>query len=127
MSHLLTDSRPAWLGLWDASDLRELTTPPDPSSAPARSRPTHQALHPQGMCSRPEPGEPLRRVAVIGGTHGNEMSGICLARYWLQAPGELQRPSFFVAPVLANPAATAACRRYMDYDLNRAFTSALLT
>nr|KAF6323952.1 aminoacylase 3 [Myotis myotis] len=79
------------------------------------------------MCSRPEPPEPLRRVAVVGGTHGNEMSGVCLARYWLRAPGELQRPSFSAVPVLANPAATAACRRYVDCDLNRAFTSAFLT
>ncbi|XP_015424504.1 PREDICTED: N-acyl-aromatic-L-amino acid amidohydrolase (carboxylate-forming) isoform X2 [Myotis davidii] len=77
------------------------------------------------MCSRPEP--PLRHVAVVGGTHGNEMSGVYLARYWLRAPGELQRPSFSAVPMLANPVATAACRRYVDCDLNRAFTSAFLT
>lgn len=75
----------------------------------------------------PVPREPLRRVAVTGGTHGNEMSGVCLARYWMQAPGELQRPSFSAMPLLANPAATAACRRYVDRDLNRTFTSAFLT
>ncbi|KAK1335631.1 hypothetical protein QTO34_003423 [Cnephaeus nilssonii] len=79
------------------------------------------------MCSRPEPREPLRRVAVVGGTHGNEMSGVYLARHWLRAPGELRRPSFSAVPVLANPAATAACRRYVDCDLNRTFTSAFLT
>ncbi|XP_066108319.1 N-acyl-aromatic-L-amino acid amidohydrolase (carboxylate-forming) isoform X2 [Saccopteryx bilineata] len=80
------------------------------------------------MCSRPPvPREPLRRVAVTGGTHGNEMSGIYLARYWLQAPRELQRPSFSAVPVLANPAATAACRRYLGRDLNRTFTSTFLT
>ncbi|XP_023599618.1 LOW QUALITY PROTEIN: N-acyl-aromatic-L-amino acid amidohydrolase (carboxylate-forming) [Myotis lucifugus] len=79
------------------------------------------------MCSRPAPREPLRRVAVIGGTHGNEMSGVHLARHWLRALGELQRPSFSAVPVLANPAATAACRRYVDCDLNRAFTGAFLT
>lgn len=71
--------------------------------------------------------EPLRRVAVIGGTHGNEMSGVCLVQHWLQAPGELQRPSFAAEPVLANPAASAACRRYVDCDLNRAFTTSFLT
>ncbi|XP_045710987.1 N-acyl-aromatic-L-amino acid amidohydrolase (carboxylate-forming) [Phyllostomus hastatus] len=79
------------------------------------------------MCSLPVPREPLRRVAVAGGTHGNEMSGVYLARQWLQAPGELQRPSFSTTPVLANPAAAAACRRYVDRDLNRTFTSAVLT
>lgn len=79
------------------------------------------------MCSLPVPREPLRRVAVTGGTHGNEMSGVCLAQHWLRAPRELQRPSFSAMPVLANPAATAACRRYMDRDLNRTFTNTVLT
>ncbi|XP_059105289.1 N-acyl-aromatic-L-amino acid amidohydrolase (carboxylate-forming)-like [Peromyscus eremicus] len=78
------------------------------------------------MCSLPVPREPLRRVAVTGGTHGNEMCGVHLVRQWLQAPGELQRPSFSAMPVLANPAATAACRRYMDRDLNRIFTLTFL-
>lgn len=70
--------------------------------------------------------EPLLRVAVTGGTHGNEMCGVYLARYWLKFPGELQRPSFSAMPVLANPAATAACHRYMDRDLNRTFTLTFL-
>ncbi|KAL4696533.1 hypothetical protein H8959_002231 [Pygathrix nigripes] len=78
------------------------------------------------MCSLPVPREPLRRVAVTGGTHGNEMSGVYLARHWLQSPAELQRLSFSTVPVLANPAATAACRRYVDHDLNRTFTSSFL-
>lgn len=78
------------------------------------------------MCSRPEPREPLCRVAVVGGTHGDEMSGVTLAGLWLRAPGELRRPSFCAVPVLANPAAAAARRRYVDRDLNRTFTSALL-
>lgn len=64
---------------------------------------------------------------MIGGTHSNKMSGVYLAQYWLQAPGELQRPSFSAVPVLANPAATAVCHHYVDCDLNRAFTSAFLT
>ncbi|KAM6158109.1 N-acyl-aromatic-L-amino acid amidohydrolase (carboxylate-forming) [Rhynchocyon petersi] len=78
------------------------------------------------MCSLPVPREPLRRVAVTGGTHGNEMSGVYLARHWLREPGELQRPSFSAIPVIANPEATAACRRYVGRDLNRTFTSLFL-
>lgn len=78
------------------------------------------------MCSVPVPREPLCRVAVVGGTHGNEMSGVYLARHWLRHPGELQRPSFSATPVLANPVAAAACRRYVDCDLNRSFTDTLL-
>ncbi|XP_005384354.1 PREDICTED: N-acyl-aromatic-L-amino acid amidohydrolase (carboxylate-forming) [Chinchilla lanigera] len=79
------------------------------------------------MCSLPIPLEPLCRVAVTGGTHGNEMSGVYLARHWLRAPGELQRPSFSAVPVLANPAATAVCRRHIGRDLNRTFTNTFLT
>lgn len=80
-----------------------------------------------GMCSLPVPQEPLRRVAVTGGTHGNEMSGVYLVRQWLRTPVDLQRPSFSAVPVLANPAATAVCRRYIGRDLNRTFTSTFLT
>ncbi|XP_017650846.2 LOW QUALITY PROTEIN: N-acyl-aromatic-L-amino acid amidohydrolase (carboxylate-forming)-like [Nannospalax galili] len=79
-----------------------------------------------GMCSLPESQEPMQCVAVTGGTHGNEMSGVYLARHWLQVPGELRRPSFSAIPILANPAATAACRRYVDRDLNRTFTHTFL-
>nr|XP_004656544.2 N-acyl-aromatic-L-amino acid amidohydrolase (carboxylate-forming) [Jaculus jaculus] len=79
------------------------------------------------MCALPTPWEPLRRVAVTGGTHGNELGGVYLVRHWLQAPGELQRPSFSATPILANPAATAVCRRYVDQDLNRTFTNTFLT
>lgn len=78
------------------------------------------------MCSLPVSRQPLRRVAVTGGTHGNEMGGVYLAKHWLQAPGELQRPSFSAMPVLANPAATAACRRYLGCDLNRTCTLTFL-
>lgn len=73
------------------------------------------------------PRGPVRRVAVTGGTHGNEMSGVCLVQHWLRDPGELRRPSFAAVPVLANPVATAACRRYVGRDLNRTFTTVFLT
>lgn len=78
------------------------------------------------MCSLPVSRQPLLRVAVTGGTHGNEMCGVYLVKHWLQAPGELQRPSFSAMPVLANPAATAACSRYMGRDLNRTCTLTFL-
>ncbi|XP_020028453.1 N-acyl-aromatic-L-amino acid amidohydrolase (carboxylate-forming) isoform X2 [Castor canadensis] len=78
------------------------------------------------MYSSPMSQKPLRRVVVTGGTHGNEMSGVYLVQHWLQDPRELQRPSFSAMPVLANPEAVATCCRYIDYDLNRAFTSTIL-
>ncbi|XP_078393846.1 N-acyl-aromatic-L-amino acid amidohydrolase (carboxylate-forming)-like, partial [Cetorhinus maximus] len=64
---------------------------------------------------------PLSRVAVLGGTHGNEMSGIFLARHWLKNPSELKRATISVMPLLVNEAAMERCVRYMDQDLNRCF------
>ncbi|MDR2582271.1 MAG: aspartoacylase [Fibromonadaceae bacterium] len=49
----------------------------------------------------------FNKIVICGGTHGNELTGVYLAKKhgWL----------------LANPAAAAACRRYIDKDLNRCF------
>ncbi|XP_061418057.1 aspartoacylase-like isoform X2 [Lethenteron reissneri] len=69
---------------------------------------------------------PVSRVAIFGGTHGDEMSGVCLARHWLsdagEAAAEISRPSFSSTPVVANPRAVQRCTRYIDTDLNRCFT-----
>lgn len=75
----------------------------------------------------------LSRVAVCGGTHGNELSGVYLVRELLKtekkarekaAEGEEEPVS--VVMVLSNPQATQRCRRYIDTDLNRCFTHATL-
>ena len=49
----------------------------------------------------------FNKIVICGGTHGNELTGVYLAKKhgWL----------------LANPAAAAVCRRYIDRDLNRCF------
>jgi len=51
--------------------------------------------------------ETINNIVICGGTHGNELTGVYLAKKhnWL----------------LANPAAAAACRRYITRDLNRCF------
>jgi len=73
----------------------------------------------------------LSRVAVCGGTHGNELSGVYLVRELLKAEKEVmekeeeeeeEHPS--VSMVLSNPRAVQQCRRYVDTDLNRCFTRA---
>ncbi|KAM9857113.1 N-acyl-aromatic-L-amino acid amidohydrolase (carboxylate-forming) B [Aulostomus maculatus] len=69
---------------------------------------------------------PLSRVAICGGTHGNEMSGVYMVRE-LQRKKEDKALSFTVTPVLSNPPAVDACRRYIDTDLNRCFTYAALS
>lgn len=70
----------------------------------------------------------LRRVAICGGTHGNEMTGVYLVP-------ELERQqkekgdtscSVLLTMVLSNPRAVKESKRYVDKDLNRCFTSAML-
>ncbi|XP_013871912.1 aspartoacylase [Austrofundulus limnaeus] len=63
-----------------------------------------------------------RRVAIFGGTHGNEMSGVALVNLWTKNGAEIQRKGVETRPFLANPWAVEKCVRYVDTDLNRAFT-----
>lgn len=68
----------------------------------------------------------IERVAVVGGTHGNELSGIYLLKKWEEQLSIITRPSFSTETVLANPKGLAENKRYIDCDLNRQFTAALL-
>lgn len=69
---------------------------------------------------------PLSRVAVCGGTHGNELTGVYMVRE-MQKQTMDKVGSASVTAVLTNPPAVDACRRYIDTDLNRCFTGALLS
>lgn len=64
---------------------------------------------------------PVRRVAIFGGTHGNELSGVFLVKYWQADGTEIQRPGLEARPFIANPSAVKKCCRYIDCDLNRVF------
>jgi succinylglutamate desuccinylase len=57
-------------------------------------------------------------VAVVGGIHGDEPSGVRAIQHVLDRDPDLERPVKFV---LGNPAAAVAHRRYLDEDMNRAF------
>ncbi|KAM9792560.1 N-acyl-aromatic-L-amino acid amidohydrolase (carboxylate-forming) A-like [Neosynchiropus ocellatus] len=70
--------------------------------------------------------QPLTRVALCGGTHGNEMSGISIIREFQNKKVE-KMGSVSVTPILSNPRAVDACRRYIDTDINRCFTKSLLS
>ncbi|CAB1351900.1 unnamed protein product, partial [Coregonus sp. 'balchen'] len=57
----------------------------------------------------------VSRVAVFGGTHGNELSGVYLVREKkVEEDGHVS--------VMSNPRAVQQCQRYMETDLNRCFT-----
>jgi len=65
----------------------------------------------------------IRKVAIVGGTHGNELTGIYLVKKFQQFPELLHRSSFECETLLANPQAIALNRRYIDRDLNRCFAT----
>ncbi|KAM9324947.1 N-acyl-aromatic-L-amino acid amidohydrolase (carboxylate-forming) [Gastrophryne carolinensis] len=69
---------------------------------------------------------PVQRVAVAGGTHGNEMSGLFLVKHWLRNPQDLVRDTFAAESLLANPKASELGVRYCERDLNRCFTLDIL-
>ncbi|MDZ8189872.1 MAG: aspartoacylase [Nostoc sp. ChiSLP02] len=63
----------------------------------------------------------INRVAIVGGTHGNEFTGAYLIQKFAQFPELIARGSFETVTLLANPRAFAVVRRYVDKDLNRCF------
>ncbi|MEH2434253.1 MAG: aspartoacylase [Nostoc sp.] len=63
----------------------------------------------------------INRVAIVGGTHGNEFTGAYLIQKFSQFPDLITRQSFETVTLLANPNAFAAGRRYVAKDLNRCF------
>ncbi|MEH2261711.1 aspartoacylase [Nostoc sp.] len=63
----------------------------------------------------------INRVAIVGGTHGNEFTGAYLIQKFAQFPNLIARQSFETVTLLANPNAFAAGRRYVEKDLNRCF------
>lgn len=67
--------------------------------------------------------KPIRRVAIVGGIHGNELTGVYLVKKFEQFPQLIHRASFETFILLGNPQAFEVGRRYIDKDLNRCFHS----
>jgi aspartoacylase len=65
----------------------------------------------------------ISRVAIVGGIHGNELTGVYLVKKFERLPQLIQRESFETFTLLGNPQAFKAGRRYIDQDLNRCFHS----
>lgn len=64
----------------------------------------------------------INSVTIVGGTHGNEYSGIYLLRKWQKSSAAIQREGLVVETLLANTSAFENNKRYLDCDLNRQFT-----
>ncbi|CAJ1963171.1 unnamed protein product [Cylindrotheca closterium] len=66
---------------------------------------------------------PIHRVAVVGGTHGNEYTGVWCIRTIEAQQKELkaQYPSLDIQTILGNEEAHLENKRFIDTDLNREF------
>ncbi|WP_196140607.1 aspartoacylase [Aliikangiella sp. G2MR2-5] len=60
-------------------------------------------------------------IALVGGTHGNELTGVHLIHHWQKSQKILEYPEFQIELMIANSEAVKANRRYLDVDLNRCF------
>jgi len=63
----------------------------------------------------------IKRVLIVGGTHGNELTGVYTTKKFERHPVLIDRPSFETFTLIGNPNAVAAGTRYIDHDLNRCF------
>ncbi len=63
----------------------------------------------------------IKKVAITGGTHGNELTGVYLVKKWQKEPDLVKRSSFETLTELMNLQAIQEVRRYIDQDLNRSF------
>mmetsp|Transcript_4100 Transcript_4100/g.9774 ORF Transcript_4100/g.9774 Transcript_4100/m.9774 type:complete len:377 (-) Transcript_4100:55-1185(-) len=69
----------------------------------------------------------IRSVAVVGGTHGNEYTGVfCVKALERQLQKTTRKYPFEVSTLIGNPEAYKANRRFVDEDLNRQFSGAAL-
>ncbi len=69
----------------------------------------------------------INKIAITGGTHGNELTGVYLIKKWQKQPELVKRDSFETLLIHTNPKAIKECRRYIDKDLNRCFCKEILS
>jgi aspartoacylase len=65
----------------------------------------------------------IERVAIVGGNHGNELTGVYLVKKFQQYPNLINRGSFETLALLGNLKAIEEGKRYIEKDLNRCFTN----
>ena len=63
----------------------------------------------------------FKTVFIVGGTHGNERTGVMLVRRWQRDPTPVRRKMFTTRLLMANPEAIRRNTRFVHQDLNRSF------
>jgi len=72
-------------------------------------------------------GSLVRAVAVVGGTHGNEYTGVfCVKALEQQLAKKNDNYPFQISTLIGNPEAYKANKRFVDEDLNRQFSGAAM-
>lgn len=66
--------------------------------------------------------EKINDVLILAGTHGNELSGIYIHKLIEKGGYNITRSSYTSTSIIANEKALAHNTRYIDVDLNRAFS-----
>jgi len=66
------------------------------------------------------------QMLLVAGTHGNEVNAPWLFEHWDQNPNLINSFEFNISKIIGNPEALGLSRRYIDSDLNRAFSKDLL-
>lgn len=79
--------------------------------------------------SSPSPSDGvIKNVAIVGGTHGNEYTGVWVVKAWETNRHKQNQkfPSLKIQTLVGNPEAHLANKRFIDADLNREFTKSKL-
>ncbi len=63
----------------------------------------------------------VKTIAITGGTHGNELTGVYLINKFKANFASVTRDNFETIVMHTNEKAIEQCRRYIDIDLNRTF------
>ena len=71
----------------------------------------------------------LTNIVVVGGTHGNEYTGVWCIKALDRASAEMRStfPSLNISTLLGNPQAFMENKRFVDEDLNRQFSTTSIT
>ena len=72
------------------------------------------------------PAPVIKKVVVVGGTHGNEYTGVWVIKAMKHRDLGSTYPSLDISTLLANPQAHLENKRFVDTDLNREFSESKL-
>ena len=70
---------------------------------------------------------PIQQILLVGGTHGNELTGVRMVEQWHQLSNSIALDEISITPLIANLTAVKNRVRFVEEDLNRQFSEVALT